>query len=305
MLEACYENERDLDLIQKFRASGDELLIDRLVKCRACGLQYISPRLRSDLILASYSEGEDPVYVSQMPARERTFAARSNASSGCPAAPAGSSTSEPPPAGFSPPRKRAAGLPRDASQTAGLRRGGRGSYGVRIRPGSVFEQAYEPGQFDVDHTLGRHRAHDESERHASSIAARCSSRAACSSSTTLTSAAGSRGGSGGVGCFSPRCTCTISIPHDHPSARIVGVRGRSHAAARPAAGTGLHPDAGIDLEWRTGQRGAGASPPLLGLGRMQVPYWLGQTFVAARRLHAVLLAAAAGLAELYEVLVLL
>ena len=74
MLDACYENERDLDLIQKFRASGDELLIDRLVRCRGCGLQYISPRLRSDLILASSADGEDPVYVSQMDARERTFA---------------------------------------------------------------------------------------------------------------------------------------------------------------------------------------------------------------------------------------
>ena len=49
VFEARYQNERDLDLIQKFRASGDELLIDRLVKCRDCGLQYISPRLRSDL----------------------------------------------------------------------------------------------------------------------------------------------------------------------------------------------------------------------------------------------------------------
>ena len=50
VLEAQYENEKDVDLIQKFRASGDELLIDRLVKCRGCGLQYISPRLRGDLI---------------------------------------------------------------------------------------------------------------------------------------------------------------------------------------------------------------------------------------------------------------
>ncbi len=57
VLEAQDENEKDVDLIQKFRASGDELLIDRLVKCRGCGLQYISPRLRGDLDLLELCGG--------------------------------------------------------------------------------------------------------------------------------------------------------------------------------------------------------------------------------------------------------
>jgi hypothetical protein len=43
----------------------------------------------------------------------------------------------------------------------------------------------------------------------------------------------------------------------------------------------------------------------LGLARRQVPYWLGQTFVAARRLHALLLAFGVGVNGLAEVLVLL
>ena len=73
--EAQYEDRPRRDLVQTFRASGDELLIDRLVKCRQCGLEYVSPRLRGGDIVAAYSEGDDPAYVSQVDARERTFAA--------------------------------------------------------------------------------------------------------------------------------------------------------------------------------------------------------------------------------------
>ena len=72
--EAQYEKEKDVDLATKFRASGDELLIHRLVRCGRCGLQFVSPRITADAILAGYVEGADPVYVSQMTARERTFA---------------------------------------------------------------------------------------------------------------------------------------------------------------------------------------------------------------------------------------
>ena len=71
--EACAEHQAS-DLIAKFRASGDEPLIDRLVRCARCDMQYINPRLRSELILSGYSEGADPTYVSQMPARIKTFA---------------------------------------------------------------------------------------------------------------------------------------------------------------------------------------------------------------------------------------
>src|SRR5918999_2653184 len=73
--EAQYDREKDVDLVQKFRASGDELLIDQLVRCRRCGFQYVNPRLRGDLIFSGYTEGDDPAYVSQLQARERTFAA--------------------------------------------------------------------------------------------------------------------------------------------------------------------------------------------------------------------------------------
>lgn len=61
------------DLVDKFRSSGDEKLIDRMVKCRNCGLSYLSPRIRQDLITTGYSEGEDSVFASQSEGREKTF----------------------------------------------------------------------------------------------------------------------------------------------------------------------------------------------------------------------------------------
>jgi SAM-dependent methyltransferase len=66
--------EKDRDLARKFRASGDELLTQPLVRCRRCGLQFVSPRVVASAILDGYAAGADPEYVSQMAARVRTFA---------------------------------------------------------------------------------------------------------------------------------------------------------------------------------------------------------------------------------------
>jgi len=57
-----------------FRSSGDAPLTDRLVECRECGLQYVSPRLDAALILEEYSQGDDEAFVSQVAGRELTFA---------------------------------------------------------------------------------------------------------------------------------------------------------------------------------------------------------------------------------------
>jgi len=67
--------ETDADLAVKFRASGDELLVYALVRCRECEFQYVNPRPQADLIYSGYVDGDDPAYVSQICARERTFAA--------------------------------------------------------------------------------------------------------------------------------------------------------------------------------------------------------------------------------------
>lgn len=70
---AQYDKEKDPDIVQKYRASGDELLIDQLVNCNRCRLVFINPRIKGDLIVKAYSQGSDEVFVSQAPARVKTF----------------------------------------------------------------------------------------------------------------------------------------------------------------------------------------------------------------------------------------
>jgi 2-polyprenyl-3-methyl-5-hydroxy-6-metoxy-1,4-benzoquinol methylase len=71
---AQYHEATSEDFTQTFRSSGDDILVDQLVRCRRCGLQYLNPRLNQDLILNGYSEGSDETFVSQAAAREQTFA---------------------------------------------------------------------------------------------------------------------------------------------------------------------------------------------------------------------------------------
>lgn len=67
------EIKNEQELIEKFKSSGDELLIDQVVECKNCGLIYINPRIRNDLIIKGYSLGEDSAFVSQARGREITF----------------------------------------------------------------------------------------------------------------------------------------------------------------------------------------------------------------------------------------
>jgi 2-polyprenyl-3-methyl-5-hydroxy-6-metoxy-1,4-benzoquinol methylase len=68
-----YERARD-DVGAAYRSSGDDILIDRLVRCRQCGLMYLDPRVRQDVVLAGYAAGEDETFISQAAQREATFA---------------------------------------------------------------------------------------------------------------------------------------------------------------------------------------------------------------------------------------
>lgn len=70
---ARYKEARPEAIMETFRSSGDEILVDQLVRCRQCGLEYLNPRLRSDVIITGYSEGADEAFISQNSARERTF----------------------------------------------------------------------------------------------------------------------------------------------------------------------------------------------------------------------------------------
>jgi SAM-dependent methyltransferase len=62
-----------VDLETVFRSSGDEPLQDQMVRCKACGLHYVRPRLAWELILEGYKGGTDEGFVSQASFRERTF----------------------------------------------------------------------------------------------------------------------------------------------------------------------------------------------------------------------------------------
>ncbi|MGD8561507.1 MAG: class I SAM-dependent methyltransferase [Desulfarculaceae bacterium] len=68
-----YDLARPDKVSETFRSSGDEMLLDQLVRCDECGLMYLNPRLKSEVIIEAYSGGQDPAFFSQAQARERTF----------------------------------------------------------------------------------------------------------------------------------------------------------------------------------------------------------------------------------------
>jgi 2-polyprenyl-3-methyl-5-hydroxy-6-metoxy-1,4-benzoquinol methylase len=68
-----YEKLDAADFARIYRSSGDDILFDQLVRCKKCGLEYLNPRFRSGLILEGYSEGSDETFISQISAREKTF----------------------------------------------------------------------------------------------------------------------------------------------------------------------------------------------------------------------------------------
>jgi 2-polyprenyl-3-methyl-5-hydroxy-6-metoxy-1,4-benzoquinol methylase len=280
--EARYDPQDTTDLVATFRASGDELLIDRLVKCRRCSLQYIDPRLRDDLIFAGYTQGDDPTYVSQLAARERTFTAALGEIERL----AGGRG-----------RLLDIGTAAGAFVASAVKQGwdaegcepnqwladwGARHYGIRIRQGSVFDQPYEPGSFDVV-TLWDVIEHTPDPK---AVLAHCA---------TL---------------LKPGGILIVNYP-DIGSwiARALGRRWLfltsvhlwyfdRRTIRRILEQTGFTVEVvrahfqRLELDYIL-FRGAILSAALskaaravvrpTGLGRAQVPYWLGQTFVAARR----------------------
>jgi SAM-dependent methyltransferase len=146
---ARYTNGGARDLVRTFRASGDELLVDRLVRCRRCGLEYVSPRPAAGHIVSAYSLGDDPAYVSQVEARERTFSEAVVRIER-----------------LQPRRGRlldvgtAAGAFLASARARGwevegcepnrwMAEWGSKHYGLAIRPGELFDQDFAPASFDV------------------------------------------------------------------------------------------------------------------------------------------------------------
>ena len=137
------------NLTVEFRSSGDAPLKDRLVACASCGLQFVNPRLRTDVILDGYREGTDELFVSQASARERTFARALKLIE-----------SQAPARGRLLDVGTAAGSFLHVAAARGwevsgcepnrwLCEWGRKTYGLDIRPGTLFDHRYPDRTFDV------------------------------------------------------------------------------------------------------------------------------------------------------------
>ena len=270
------------DLVVKFRASGDEPLIDRLVRCTRCGMQYINPRLRPDLILGGYAEGADPTYVSQMPARIRTFA-RSLAGIERQLGRKGRLLDVGTAAGAMLVAAREAGWEAEGCEpNRWLADWGAREYGVRIRPGTVFEQDYEPASFDVV-TLWDVVEHAPSAR---GLIEHC--RTLLKPGGLLIVNYPDIGS--WIARMMKRQWLFLTSVHLHyfdrrTMTRLLSENGFEVTVVRPHVQR-------LELDYIL-LRGAAISGGLStvarrfvrlsGMGRLHVPYWLGQTFVAARR----------------------
>lgn len=289
---AQYEREKDVDLVQKFRASGDELLIDQLVRCRRCGFQYVNPRLSSDLILEGYTAGDDPTYVSQLEARERTFAASldeiERAAGG-----KGRLLDIGTAAGAFVAAARDRGWQAEGCEpNAWLADWGSTHYGITIRQGSLFDQPYEEGTFDVI-TLWDVIEHTPDPR---AVLDRC--RALLKPGGILVVNYPDIGS--WIARILGRRWLFLTSVHlyyfDRRTIRmILDKAGYTVETVRPHVQR-LELDyilmRGAILSRVLSHAGRAVVKPL-GLSRAQVPYWLGQTFVLARR--ASVLVAGAGL----------
>jgi 2-polyprenyl-3-methyl-5-hydroxy-6-metoxy-1,4-benzoquinol methylase len=67
------ENLSEEFLKQTYRSSSDQALFEQVVQCTKCETVYLNPRLKPDLIIDSYAEGEDESFIAQDAMRIRTF----------------------------------------------------------------------------------------------------------------------------------------------------------------------------------------------------------------------------------------
>jgi SAM-dependent methyltransferase len=280
--DARADLEKDPDLARKFRASGDELLTQPLVRCRRCDLLFVNPRVPASLMLGGYAAGPDPDYVSQMASRERTFARALERLEK-----------------LAPSKGRlldvgtAAGAFLKAARDRGwdavgvepngwLAEWGRSEYGVSIQIGTIDDVRYPEAHFDVV-TMWDVIEHTPDPAHALTRVHRL---------------------------LKPGGVLIVNYPDIGSSvARFMGrrwpflssvhlyyfTRETMKALLERTGYTPLHLAAHVQrlqLEYIL-DRASVASPRLsrfgvglvraLRLGRVEVPYWLGQTFVAARR----------------------
>ena len=138
------------DFARTFSSSSDERLNHRLVACARCGLQYVSPRLRAEAVLEGYSGGSDEQFVSQAKGREITFAKSLDAIE---------RVWDQPPGRLLDIGTGGGSFPHIAAERGWKAEGCEPNrwlcewalehYGLPIRPGTVFDQRYAPKSYDV------------------------------------------------------------------------------------------------------------------------------------------------------------
>ena len=286
--EAQYDREKDANLIEKYRASGDELLIDRLVRCRGCGFQYVNPRLRGDLILSAYSDGEDPTYVSQIKSRERTFAASLDQIEKA-AGRRGRLLDVGTAAGAFIAAARERGWDAEGCEpNAWMAAWGAKHYGIRIRQGDLLAQDYEDGSFDVI-TLW-----DVIEHTTDPVAVLERCRRLLRPGGILVVNYPDIGS--WIARAMGRRWLFLTSVHlyyfdRHTIRRMLEKIGYSVETVRPHVQR-------LELDYilfrgaalsRTLSTAGRALARVFGIGRLDVPYWLGQTFVIGRRASVLLL----------------
>ena len=141
---------RPVDLETVFRSSGDEPLQDQMVRCASCGLHYVRPRLKWELILEGYRGGTDLNFVSQIAFRERTFRRGLDRLEAM-ARPAGKRVLDVGAAGgsFLAAARERGFEPHGCEPSRWMCQFAREHYGLDLFPGTLFDMPLKPGTADL------------------------------------------------------------------------------------------------------------------------------------------------------------
>lgn len=275
------------DLASRFRSSGDEQLAEQLVACRGCGLQFVNPRLKSALVVDSYRAGTDEAFVSQARSREDTFARSLQTIEHHAGGRRGRILDVGTAGGACLKAAKDRGWDVDGCEpNRWLCEWARHSYGIDVRPGTIFEQGYPDEAFDavslwdvLEHTTDPPAVVDE-----------CARVMRPGGLLILTYP--------DIGSWAARVMgrswvflLSVHLYYftRHTMTRLLNDRGFKVVLMKPHVqrlelGYVLHrAEPYVGRLARVGERGS----RLLGIGGWSVPYWVGQTFVIAKKLETV------------------
>ncbi len=265
-----------------YRASGDELLRDPLVKCPECDFYFVSPRPAAGILLESYAAGEDPTYASQLEAREQTFdRALSRIERLLPER--GSVLDVGTAAGaFLAVAQRRGWVVHGCEPNLWLAALGTDRYGIPIEPGDLSRQKYSPGSFDLI-TLWDVIEHTPDPK---AVIARCRELLKPGGLLVINFPDIGSTPARALGRLWPFLSSVHLYYFDRRTiGRLLEADGFHIELLRPHVQwleLGYLIERASIVNGRLARAGR-ALARVLGLERLHVPYWLGQTFVAARR----------------------